>query len=69
MNGYKYHCHITHGLEWDGQIKVDKARIWCEEMFGEEYTNRWGLFIDGFNFNNEQDYMWFLLRWSGEKAI
>jgi hypothetical protein len=41
---------------------------WCEEMFGEEYV-KWVGFRHGVNefmFNNEEDKMLFLLRWSNE---
>jgi hypothetical protein len=64
MNGYKYCHHISNGIDWSLEIKSEEARKWCREVFGEEYSPRWGYFIDGFNFNDEKDFMWFLLGWS-----
>jgi hypothetical protein len=50
--------------ERETYLKAEEAREWCREVFGEEYTGRWGAYINGFNFNNEKDYMLFLVRWS-----
>lgn len=64
MNEYKYRHHISNGIDWSLEMKKEEARKWCKDVFGEEYSQRWGYFIDGFNFNDEKDFMWFLLRWA-----
>jgi len=65
MRLYRYHCQIyADYLDWAGHLRSEEARIWCRQEFGPEYTRRWGFFIDGFNFRDEKDYTWFLLRWS-----
>lgn len=61
---YKYIKHLCDGINYDTYLKEQEARKWCTEMFGREGYYRWGFFIDGFNFNYEEDYMMFLLRWS-----
>ena len=66
MNFYKYAVRPDDSF-WDDFLarnKEEEIRNWCREKFGPEYTSRWGLFIDGFNFNDEKDYMLFILRWS-----
>ena len=66
MNGYKYRCHVgTTNMDYNSyhELKTEAQR-WCIEQFGEANSERWGFFIDGFNFNDEKDYTLFLLRWS-----
>lgn len=64
MNGYKFNHQLFTSMDYSRYLEQDDARLWCQQVFGEEYTDRWGYFIDGFNFNDEKDYAWFLLRWS-----
>lgn len=64
MNSYKYQHQLFKWPNYGTLEKEFQARQWCLENFGEECTGRWGLFIDGFNFNSEKDYIWFLLRWA-----
>jgi hypothetical protein len=64
MNGYKYNYHIIKYPHYDTVEKSIQARQWCLEQFGKEPTERWGVFIDGFNFNDERDFMLFMLRWA-----
>lgn len=64
MNGYKYRHELIVFPKFETVQKAMDAMEWCGEHFGEPSTERWGQFADGFNFNNEQDYIWFLLRWS-----
>ena len=48
---------------------VDNARDWCEQQFGKEPVHpdawsKWYLNVERrFRFRDEQDYMWFVLRW------
>lgn len=62
MNGYKYKHELIKWPNFQTVVKQDQALDWCRENFGED-PDRWGLYIDGFNFNNEQDYILFVLRW------
>ena len=67
MNCYRYHYQIqicADYRDWNSHLRTEEARIWCRQKFGLENTKRWGFFIDGFNFNDEKDYIMFLLRWS-----
>ena len=66
MNGYKYHRHVgTTNMDYNSYHELrTEAHLWCIEQFGEENSERWCYFIDGFNFNDEKDYTLFLLRWS-----
>jgi hypothetical protein len=61
---YRYNYKISIGMKWETYLKAEEAREWCKEVFGKEYTGRWGCDIDGFNFNSEKDYELFLLRWA-----
>lgn len=63
MNDYKYTHHIMKWPDFASIEKQYKAFQWCRENFGEPNTGRWGLYSTGFNFNSEQDYIYFLLRW------
>jgi hypothetical protein len=36
---------------------------WCEEQFGEDRGGWWYMTEGVFEFNNEQDYLVFMLRW------
>jgi hypothetical protein len=47
-------------------LKHLQAEQWCREQFGEQHTGRWGAFTDGFNFNDERDYIHFLLKWGND---
>ena len=66
MNGYKYNKHLYH-IErmnyYEYQRQLLEIIRWCENTFGKD-KNRWGYYIDGFNFNDEKDYVLFLLRWT-----
>ena len=59
-------------------VRSGWARTWCEQQFGKRYEavdnkqGRWACFWAGrdhpshyrFHFTDEQDRMWFVLRWS-----
>jgi hypothetical protein len=62
MNGYKFNRHIE--FSYNFFLREKEVREWCSQQFGPENTSRWGFYIDGFNFNDEKDYVLFLLRWS-----
>lgn len=64
MTGYKFNSHVNYeNIDYRTFMqKTEEAKIWCKKMFGEEYT-RWAHFVDGFNFNDEKDYLLFLIRW------
>jgi len=66
VNGYKYHHHVgTTNMDYNSYHELTtEAQRWCTDQFGEMNSERWGYFIDGFNFNDEKDYTLFLLRWS-----
>lgn len=65
MNGYKFRYQLAHSYSSVHVLEKDReARQWCEKEFGPENTDRWGFYIDGFNFNDEKDYTFFMLRWS-----
>ena len=64
MNGYKFNHRIyRYGQDFTLFEKQGDAIVWCTEQFGP-VSDRWGLFIDGFKFKHEKDYVWFLLRWA-----
>ena len=74
--GRPYHT-IPRGKEWG--TFVAQVR-WCDEQFGQTTSSithaegaskrmslpneRWYTHDDHFWFRDEQDYMWFMLRWS-----
>ncbi len=64
MKRYSYQYIFDVGLNYKVLEKEDQARKWCQENFGKENTDRWGLYIDGFNFKNKDDYLLFILRWA-----
>jgi hypothetical protein len=65
MNGYKYNKYVyRNGMRYN-EFKAHQieATKWCEGVFGKN-KYRWHHSSGCFHFNDEKDYMLFLLRWS-----
>ena len=58
------------GFRYNELNKFNEVRAWCWEQFGPHPRNpdawsRWEhRYANKIHFRDEQDYMWFLLRWS-----
>lgn len=66
MQDYKFRYKIVRYPDPSTMLKHLQAEQWCREQFGEQHTGRWGAFTDGFNFNDERDYIHFLLKWGND---